>query len=193
MIETNQPKYEISKLDGARRLIHATIRMIFESEDALAVNLLVQSADRVLSDLIEENGLDDVIWNSGIVKTEHIKSLRDFVRRPSNFLKHADQHPEEKLGIFEVGPFSESSLYLAILRYRHLASSFTSHMKFFIGYYLMRNPTHGEVDEQQAQALTQLAALESDITKLRHFWRAAALKELSYATEKIEDCRDAVG
>lgn len=183
-------KSEISKIEGARRLIHAATRMVYESEDALAVNLLVQSANQVLTDLTAYYGIDDVLLDSSIVKAGQKENVRSLFKLHSNFVKHSDREPDSTLRIFDIGKFSEVGLFFAILRYRQFALQITTHMKFYLGYYLMRNPTHGQMEDTLSEDLAKLGATEANILKIRKFWAMSALKNSNYCTEKSADCSD---
>jgi hypothetical protein len=190
VIERTEHHYKISKLEGARRLIHTSTRMIYDNEDAVAVNLLVQSADQVLSDLIKYRKLEDIVWNSPIINQQHKVELQNVFRKASNFVKHADRNPNDELEVYNIAEFSEHSLYFTILRYRELSSSMTAHMKLFLGYYLLQHPTHGQIEKTLSNGLMNSAAQFKTLTELRRIWKGGALMNLDYNNERLEDCAD---
>jgi hypothetical protein len=190
VIKRKESYYKISKLEGARRLIHTSTRMIYENEDAIAVNLLVQSADRVLSDLTKSQSRADIIWDSPIINQQHKVELQNVFRQASNFVKHADKNPNDELEVYDIAEFSEHSLYFTILRYRELSASMTAHMKLFLGYYLLQHPTHGQIEKTLSNGLMNLAAQFKTLTELRRIWKGGALMNLDYNNERLEDCAD---
>ena len=46
-------KLHIDKKQGLRHILHSAIRMTLNGEDAFAVNMLAQAADKVLLDLLK--------------------------------------------------------------------------------------------------------------------------------------------
>ena len=53
------PRRYIDKKEGVRHVLHAAIRSVLNEEDPFAIHLLCQSAEKVLIDLLKNQGSDD--------------------------------------------------------------------------------------------------------------------------------------
>ena len=90
--------FEIDKMHAAHRQLNMAIRLHFEGDDPVAVLALTGGATRIFADLIEHRNLERS-WDRrarevvGLSKAEYFRALRD----PTNFLKHADDDPDEVL------------------------------------------------------------------------------------------------
>jgi hypothetical protein len=182
MIEDVEPKYALSKLEGARRLIHATIRMLWQNEDPIAINLLAQSADMLTADLLVNKIGSDMIWDSQVIVKENKKELLGIVRKPSNFVKHADRDPEAMLPVFELYIQAEIATLFSIARFRELSNSMTCHMKFYLGYHHVTHPGHTPLP---AFELPRNLSVMRSVTpsQFRAMWGEAAKQNMEYLGE----------
>jgi hypothetical protein len=118
----------IKKLEGARRQLDCAIRLFFENEDALAIHTLSRAAFRVLFDLypkhLKDGFLDEV---SSLI--ERIGGWRAF-NRVANFLKHADNDPDDTIS--EISSESnEAFIGIAAILYSRLSGRYTPEMRAF--------------------------------------------------------------
>lgn len=118
----------ISKLEAAQRQLDCAIRLFFENEDSLAVHTLAHAALRVLLDLYRHRGRDDFHQQLDSLVEERL-GWRGFNRVP-NFLKHADQDPEELLR-WHSPEDTFCTLGFAAILYRRMLGRFTPEMRAF--------------------------------------------------------------
>jgi hypothetical protein len=188
-VERNEPKYTITKIEGARRTLHAAIRMVWANEDPLIIYLLAQSVDGQTANLSEHRLGSDVIWDHPIVKQERKKELFGLLREPGNFLKHADRDPSGVLEIYDTQCQAEIMLFLIILRYRELTTTLTAHMKLYLGYHKLRYPDQMELKGIDLEDRFTSETL-SDPKNLRKIWDDAARQNLEYMKEYMIDTAD---
>jgi hypothetical protein len=125
------PQYLLDRQEAVRRLIHSAIRMIFAGEDALAVHILVQAAERQLNDLAKARGAALTFdWDS-ILKPETKKEFFEVYRELYDFLRHANRHPEKKMPIHDLAGFDVIGLLWNIWNYESLFGEGTDHMVMF--------------------------------------------------------------
>src|SRR5664280_2785165 len=88
---------EISKTRAAEEQLAVAIHLFFAGRSTVAVHTLAGACHRLLCDLALYNGLDPILtgrdWTSDREKAEWLR----FLRRPQNFLKHAERDPDDKL------------------------------------------------------------------------------------------------
>ena len=89
---------QLTKLDAARRQLKVAIRLLFDSEDPVAVHTLVGAASVIISDLVDkyhpQNSWDKLAQEANELKrAEYFKVMR----KTQNFLKHAREDDREVL------------------------------------------------------------------------------------------------
>jgi hypothetical protein len=182
MFEEFEPKYTLTKLEGARRLIHTTIRMLWQNEDPIAINLLAQSADSLTSDLLKSKIGRDTIWDSPVIVKEHKKELLGLLRKPGNFVKHANQDPEATLPVFELYIQAEIATLISIERYRELSNSMTCHMRFYLGYHHVTHPGHTALPNIELPQHPSVLRSETP-SQFRAMWGELAKQNMEYLGE----------
>lgn len=91
----------VTKLEGAERLLITSIRLYFEEGDMLAVHALVAGAHEVLRTLLlKRNEIGSFIKDNDHIRPEHIGEYLNHMNRTQNFLKHADRDPDEALDFY---------------------------------------------------------------------------------------------
>ena len=94
---------ELTKIDAARRQVVTAIRLFFSEEDAACIHTLSTAAHGILTDLLRRKGgrsfLQDEITD--FVHPEDVGKYQRHIRKPQNFLKHADKDPD---GTFQFSP-----------------------------------------------------------------------------------------
>jgi hypothetical protein len=119
--EAGQRFAKVSKTDAARRQLQAAVLLFFNEQDPLAIHTLTAAGHEILSDLAK---LGDVVMPmqqsflaAGLSK-ETVDTIRAELRRPQNFLKHADRDPE---AVLEFSPrVTEMMLLEAVMEYTRL-------------------------------------------------------------------------
>ncbi len=138
-------RIKVTKLEAARRLTDAAIRMFFRNEDPVAIYLLAASSVQVLKDLASKQDARNVeqVVNEcfgEIFPAEVQDILWKKIREFAGFLKHADRDPEK---IYD-GPEEEANawvLFLASLFYRaDLGRPPTPEMSVLIAWLSALNP-----------------------------------------------------
>jgi len=131
------PRERITKLDAIQRQLRTAIRLFFEERDVFPIFTLAAACQDLLRDLLRPSGRGSFIKDSKIIRPERIKEFRDIIRRPQNFLKHADSDPEE---ILEFNPRTlDYVLFDCVLMYqvhteRRLREGFVFEMWFYDAY-----------------------------------------------------------
>jgi hypothetical protein len=59
----DSPRRYINKREGVRHVLHAAIRAVLSDEDPFAIHLLGQSAEKVLLDLLANEGVEDPLYS----------------------------------------------------------------------------------------------------------------------------------
>lgn len=92
---------QLTKLDAARRQLQTAISLYFSSADEVSAHALAAAALNALTDLARHArkqstlSLDTLLGD--YVQPQHHKSVRDKVRAPENFFKHADRDPDAQI------------------------------------------------------------------------------------------------
>ena len=81
----------VSKLDAARRQLRVAIDLWFTEGDPVAIHTLALASHEILHRLYRLKGLDDLVFDSTLIKPEYKKAYAHFLRDDSNFFKHAEK------------------------------------------------------------------------------------------------------
>lgn len=84
----------ITKIDAAQRQLCTAIRLFFEERDDISIFALASAAQELLRDLLKTRGQGSVVMDSAMIRPGRKKEFRDAMKRPKNFLKHADWDPD---------------------------------------------------------------------------------------------------
>ncbi len=117
----------ISKLEAAQRQLDCAIRLYFAEDDLLAVHTLSRAAFRILFDLYPKKSADEFSKDlEGLIKE---LGWGEF-NRISNFLKHADNDPDQVIDK-EYETETQMGIGFAIILHHRLTKSFTPEMRAF--------------------------------------------------------------
>jgi len=166
-MEQSKPNVQkVSKLEGAERLLKASVRLFFEEIDILAVHSLAAAAHEVLRTLLLREGKKgSFLKDNDYIKPEYAKEYHDLMNHPQNFLKHADRDPEGVLDFYEDGtPFW---ILDAIGLYTKLTGKM-QHRDFFIFFAWFAQQYPMMLKKGALQALVAEAALKAIVSK-QHF------------------------
>jgi hypothetical protein len=134
------PDRTITRLEATRHLIHAAIRMIFWEEDPFAVHLTASSANRVLIDLAIAKGVTfQFDWNSRL-KDDYKQLGLAILSGTYNFLRHADETPDEVHGVRNIVQRNDLDILMASKRFKEIAGRSTQHMTSFSHLMLAQYP-----------------------------------------------------
>jgi hypothetical protein len=104
-------KLKISKLDAAQRQLDVAIQLWFLDGDELAIHTLAAAAYQLVHDLKEHRGIEkSLLYDAKMIKDEHRKKWIAVVKKPANFLKHANNDPE---GTLEFHPLETLAIIMA--------------------------------------------------------------------------------
>jgi hypothetical protein len=108
--------------------------MICGGEDAFAIQLLVQSADKLLIDLAKKTKRKLPFTRGEFVRPEYKDAVIATIRETSNFFKHADNDHDAALHVVDIALMNVFQLSICVVNYAALFGEWTDHMKlaFFI-------------------------------------------------------------
>lgn len=133
---------QLTKLNAAKRQINAAIRMFFAEEDPIAIHAVVAGGLQIISDLATKKGVSVGIESllDSIIE-ERRGEFRQLMRRPQNFLKHADRKDDET-AILEFNVESvEIFLVLSAQAFQDFTGRHTPETRIFYNWFLIHNPS----------------------------------------------------
>ncbi len=120
----------INKQDAGRRQMDAAIKLYFHEGDELATHTLVGAAHILLTDLSKAAKMQTII--DRFVVPDQRWVFEKAIRKPQNFIKHADDDPEATL---DFDPHNtELMLFIDIQMFKELVGSVTHAMQAFETY-----------------------------------------------------------
>lgn len=193
--ERPEPKRWLSKAEGVRHLIHTAIRPVISEEDPFAVNLLAQSSEKVLLDLIKHAKMEDPFSFEHLLRPEYKKEFFAIYREPYNFLKHADKDHDGKLPVYSIVRANDVLLLGCIVRFSKLYSKLTTHMSQLFSYIVICYPQLVDFDQasqvkmptESLQAMRRLQRSE-----LLETFRTSLTSSAGYHRERALDLVDVV-
>ena len=151
----DSPRRYINKREGVRHVLHAAIRAVLSDEDPFAIHLLGQSAEKVLLDLLANEGVEDPLYS--LLKPDMRSVFFDIYRESYNFLKHADRDSDGKLGVRNIVGSNDLLLFICIVRYGVLFGSYTQHMSMFLTFAGLLFPGIVDWDQLPKNLLKEVA------------------------------------
>lgn len=133
---------KLTKLNAAKREINAAIRMFFIEEDPIAVQAVAAGGLQIISDLASKKGVSVGIESflDAIIE-ERRDEFRQLMRKPQNFLKHADRKDDEN-AVLEFNVESvEIYLLLASQAFQTFTGRHTPETRIFYNWFLIHNPS----------------------------------------------------
>jgi hypothetical protein len=89
----------VTKMDAARRQLRAAIRMWFAEDDPVAIHTLAHAAHEILHRLYRNRGLDNLVFDSKLIKPEFKKDFAAAIKASATFFKHASRDGTEDTSI----------------------------------------------------------------------------------------------
>ena len=127
MTDRDEPTRVITKIEGVRHVLHCAIRCTLAGEDPFATNILAQSAEKVVVDILKANGKADPFYE--MLNPAHSKEFFNAYREPVNFLKHADTDHDGLLPVYDIVRLTDFAILSTIVRLMALEEPLTSHMR----------------------------------------------------------------
>lgn len=107
---------KISKLDAARRQLDSAIRLWFADDDPVTICALAWAAYQIIQDINEKKGDKSVTLlelTRAVVNPEHVEEAVRFLKKPTNFFKHANRDPHD---ILDYNPEMSDCIMLIAIR-----------------------------------------------------------------------------
>jgi len=129
-----------NKSEAARRQIDTAIQLLFDNGDAVSIHTLAMAAFRIVRDLAKNNSSSFMEQSlKKIIKPGMENEFWRVMHRPSNFLKHADNDPNETLENVQE-EFNDATLFLAVCWYQELGAQRTPEMAALMTWFHVLNP-----------------------------------------------------
>jgi len=126
---------KIDKLDAARRQLDCAIELWFLDKDELSSHTLAAAAYQLVHDLKENRGLDkELLYDTAMIKDKYRKKWIAAVKKPGNFLKHADNDPD---GTLEFDPLKSIALMMGAAAGLRLLGVRTSDAVYALTFWLV--------------------------------------------------------
>jgi hypothetical protein len=94
-----------SQLDAAVRQLDCAIELWFQERDPVSIHTLAAAAHEVINDMHRVLVPDkDLLFDASFIKREQHRWIKDALRKPLNFFKHADRDPDPA-ALVEFSPF----------------------------------------------------------------------------------------
>jgi hypothetical protein len=151
------PRFQVTKLDAARRQLRVAISLWFQGGDEIAVHTLAAAAHQVIHDINTKKGGKGLLFDSPIWKPEYRKEVVTRLKRDLNFFKHADNDPE---GVTEFCPLlSEMFMMCSLFGIENFGLRFDPHERAFYEWYCLNYPQFlSDKGLRQRAELSQLQA-----------------------------------
>lgn len=135
-------KYQIHKIDAARRQIEIAITLFFYERDFVSIHTLAAAGHNIIVDVAKQKRITvKSIADIGLslVKEEHKKQYVKKIRESENFFKHADKDAD---GILEFNPeLTEFFLWNAVNNYRSITGEMPPIFDVFDLWFMVTHPT----------------------------------------------------
>ncbi|GMO36556.1 hypothetical protein BwSH14_43610 [Bradyrhizobium ottawaense] len=131
------------------------------AEDPFATHVIIQSADKILTDVAKKSGRALAFDFGEFIKPEYRKQWFGIHRETYNFLKHADRDPSGELGVRRIAETNAAELIMAVENYAAVFGAITEHMSVIRVFARLWKPNWFHVSEDPK--------VEELRAQLRHF------------------------
>jgi len=101
------PAITVSKLDAATRQLRTAIQLWFADGDPVSIQTLLGAAHEIIHTLYRRKGLQNLLFDSDIIKDEYRGEWAKKLKSVPNFFKHAREDPD---GVMDFN--TEGNMYL---------------------------------------------------------------------------------
>jgi hypothetical protein len=130
---------KVSKLDAARRQLETAILLYFNEADPVSVHTLAAASHEILKDLGLRTKSPMFLERTFEILPQALRDrIRQEVRRPQNFFKHADLDAEESIDF--VPGMTEWTLLDAMAKYIELNGERTPMLRLYETWFATRYP-----------------------------------------------------
>jgi hypothetical protein len=159
----------ISKLEAARRQVDFAIEQHFAEADPFAIHTIICAALGILQALAERSGTVRIHQaTKDVIVPGKEAEFRRYMNRASNFLKHADRDPDERLADI-AEDVNGPTIFVATCYYADLAREVSAPMSVYMHWFSALNPrVLTEEARAEAQARVRKEDLEAMLAQPRH-------------------------
>lgn len=188
--DRDEPDRFITKLEGVRHVLHCAIRCTLAGEDPFAINILAQSAEKVVVDILSANGKPDPFYS--MLNPSHSKEFFNAYREPVNFLKHADKDHDGLLPVYDLVRLTDFAILGTIVRLLSLEEPLTGHMRVMLIFMGAQYPRVMNIKEFPAfaEAIEQARQQSSTRGSLAAHLQNAVISDARCKSETIVDLAD---
>ena len=90
-------KIEVTKLDAGKRQLRSAIRLWFYDGDPVSIHTLLSAAHEIIHRLYRNKGLENLVFDTDIIKDEYRGEWAKLLKQAPNFFKHANQDSDATL------------------------------------------------------------------------------------------------
>lgn len=131
----------IDKEGIAKYLINAGIRNVFSGECPIANNVIVGAARGLLGEYAKTKGISLSTDLNRIVAKEYRVKLFKLMNERYDFFRHSDRNADQEIDLHNVQVTNEVTLCLNIWDFEQIFGHATEHMRFFLPYLKVLNPS----------------------------------------------------
>lgn len=149
-------KFQVTKLEAARRQLRVAISLWFQGGDEVAIHTLAGASYQIIHDIVSAKKAGPLLFDSPIFREEYRNEAINMLKRDVNFFKHADREPD---GVTEFMPaMSELFMMGAIWGLENLTLNRDTVEKAFHQWFCLQHPEL--LTEQGRRAQAQFAHLK---------------------------------
>lgn len=132
---------KINKQSASRRLIASAVKGSFAQDDILAVHLNTMAAYDLLRGYADAKKIQ-LDWDlRDFIKEEHFAdAMKNYFKKPYNFLKHADRDADAELDISNLEAINDVFLLWVAKMHHDCFKEWSKHQALFVNYMLFSHP-----------------------------------------------------
>jgi hypothetical protein len=129
---------KITKLDAAQRQLRAAIKLWFEDGDPVSIHTLIAASHEITHTLFKRKGLNDLLFDSRLIKDEYRNLFARLTRAAATFFKHAQRDPDD---VHTFNPLVNESLILFTIKgLRDMGEAASVEEDAFMHWNVLHNP-----------------------------------------------------
>ena len=130
----------ITKIDAARRQLETAALLYFNNRDDLSAHTLAAAAAGILEPLAKAAGKQSFLEEGVLsyVPQDVVKTVREALRAPQNFLKHADRDTKETLTFSP--RLTEFIMFEAMVTYGRITGEQPLLLEAFASWFMVSHP-----------------------------------------------------
>jgi hypothetical protein len=170
-------RIEVTRLDAARTQLLGAVWLFFYDGHTIPTHTLTTSAAQILKDLDDNDsgGFENLIV--AYAQPGQEKRIRDLIRRPQNFFKHAKENPKGTQSF--VIEQALLTLFFTIEQYWKLTGDRPPELAIYRYWFLLNNPKMLHADANERVKGNPLIAMDIGKEKRQLFEEVLAMLKLS--------------